>query len=153
MSKQLLKKDDIIRIEEGIVIYAIIPEKFIFDKSIFSDRFIEQVITVGKLYNLSDMTYLNLEKTLENTIRHTLETYEMNSSIYDKQISDFIKSLNLKIKDDTCDTSFLKGDYRVIDSYDAKPKRVYCKKLDNSEIEIIFEQDDNNNNYITVLKN
>ena len=141
-NQYLLQENDIFRLDEGMNIYAFVPEKFIFVNTPFSNKFKEHAICIGQ----------PLRKRIPNKdeiigeIQKLLDAH-LHLELSDEQLSNFIESLNLNFSAEKFDTSIFMGEYRVsMAGWDGGPHdgpdawHVYCEKVDNPNVKVHFYQ-------------
>lgn len=141
-NQYLLQENDIFRLEEGMKVYAFVPEKFVFVNAPFSEKLHEHAICIG-----SPLTKRVPDKDeLISGIQKQLGTH-MHLHLSSEQIERFIESLNLNFGSEEFDTSVFLGEYRVYtaawnggthDGADAW--HVYCHKVNNPNVVIHFYQ-------------
>lgn len=138
----LLQKNDVIRLEKGMTVYAEVPSRYFFDP--FSTEKKSQVVIIGKEYRRQvpnqDTIIFEIHKKIESTIPVTYE-----------QVEDFVEGLGLDMKEDSFDSSIFEGEYEVDfavsdgggsthDGGYPNGWHVFCHKKDNPEIEVNFYQ-------------
>ena len=141
-NQYLLQVNDIFRLEEGMKVLAFVPEKFVYVNAPFSEKLHEHTICIGQ----------PLRKRIPNKdemiieIQRLLDTH-MHLELSDKQIENFIESLNLNFSAEEFDTSVFLGEYRVYKAEWNGGKHdgpdgwhVYCHKVDNPNVAIHFYQ-------------
>ena len=141
-NQYLLQENDIFRLEKGMNVYAFVPEKFVFVNTPFSEKLNEHAICIG----------LPLKKRVPNKDEMIIEIQKllgthMHLELSDKQIENFIESLNLNFNAEEFDTSVFLGEYRVYKAEWNGGKHdgpdgwhVYCHKVDDPNIAIHFDQ-------------
>lgn len=141
--KKGFSRHDIIEVENGLIIFSEVPEYFFFSNSCFSNNKKEHKLEIGEVLKFPTPadSLEEIKKTLKNDLVISLEKFGLIAQNYEKNIQDYITSLNLKFDEKTLDTSIYEGKYIVY--YVGRDKDdvwVYCEKLDNSGIEIRFRQ-------------
>lgn len=148
MKKQLLQKGDLIRLEKGMKVYTMIPEKFCCSNAPFGETLTRKDIVIGKTYRKEAVSKDTVVEAVRNRIEHVIPTtYE--------QVRDFVESLGLNYEAEEFDASIYEGEY-VVDyvSYDGGGTQgtpsgyetypdgwhVFCTKKDNPQIQVNFYQ-------------
>lgn len=139
MPTKLVKIGDIIRIDKGMHIITQVPAN-VFNKEMpFSEGFIDDVVEVGKIYQSSPYSR---DKILE--LINEFLNLKLNVSASNKDLNDFVDKLPIDYEVKSFDTSFLEGEYVVIDACFLNmliaPYRVSCYKKDNPKIKMMFYQ-------------
>lgn len=136
MKDNLLKVGDVINLTDGMKVYAMIPEMFVYSNRKTSRELTVDVITIGKIYKNDT----NIDKDIDNLISNIINefnTYGFN--ILEEDVREFALS---KIKQPKAETFILHGgefvvtktlldggsDYNDRDYY-PDGYRVYCQKL------------------------
>ena len=152
-----LQKGDIIRLEKGIDIYALIPEKFSRCSSApFSSKLIEMPIQIGEILHKNLFFHENKENLIK-WVEEKIQSVIKSEVVTTEKVASFIDSLGLNFSPEEFDTSIFIGDYRI---YDTTPSsglcnhadipehvrkrndslHIYCEKVDNPDIRIHFFQ-------------
>ena len=141
-NQYLLQENDIFRLEEGMKVYAFVPEKFVFVNAPFSEKLQEHAICIG--HPLSKRIPNKDEIIVE--ILRLLGTH-MHLALSHEQIENFIESLDLNFDAEEFDTSVFLGEYRVYKAEWNGGKHdgpdgwhVYCHKVDDPNVAIHFYQ-------------
>ena len=141
-NQYLLQMNDIFRLEEGMKVLAFVPEKYVFVNAPFSEKLHEHTICIGQ----------SLRKRIPNKDEMIIEIQKllgthMHLELSDKQIENFIESLNLNFSAEEFDTSVFLGEYRVYKAEWNGGKHdgpdgwhVYCHKVDDPNVAIHFYQ-------------
>lgn len=148
MSLAKFQRHDIIEIKGGAKIIAKIPQKFVYANTTFSEKLKETTIIVGKLYSFplqNSPTIGKINSCIKESIEDTISSFGLNSDLFKEKINDFIKSLDLKIPNDTFDAAIYEGKYKV---YFVDNTYIHCEKLDESGIEVKIEQLSTNDNVV-----
>jgi len=71
MKDNLLKVGDVINLTNGMKVYAMIPEMFVYSNRKTSRELTVDVITIGKIYKNDT----NIDKDIDNLISNIKDTY------------------------------------------------------------------------------
>jgi len=146
MEKKLLQKGDIIRLEEGMTIYADVPAKFVFRNKPLADHVAKTLVKIGEKFQRDEVN----KKEIEDKIAEFF--YNLGA-----KEEDYSFALDLKpdLSQQFFDTSIFEGEYVVnevncegggtcngVNGPDKYPNghHVFCVKKDNSEIKVDFYQ-------------
>lgn len=147
MKDKLLKVGDVINLTDGMKVYAMIPEMFVYSNRKTSRELTKEVVTIGKIYKNNT----NIDKDINNLISDIIEEFNSRGfSISEEDVREFVLS---KIKQPEEETfSIHGGEFIVIKTlldggsdYYPDGHRVYCQKLNNGSydedaIEVNFYQ-------------
>jgi len=133
--KKFLEVGDIIQLENGMTVYAAIPEKFLSRETPFSEERSEVAIEIGKVYRKSVPDKERIVEQLWVDIRKNL----LGADVKREAVSSFVDSLGLNFSPEEFNSSGFAGVYRVyMITYNGW--LVYCEKIDNPEIHVHFYQ-------------
>lgn len=133
--KKFLEVGDIIQLENGMTVYAAIPEKFLHHDAPFSEERLECPIEIGKVYRKSVPDKERFVEQLWLGIRKKL----LGADVKREAVASFVDSLGLNFSPEEFNSSGLAGVYRVYkSSYNGL--LVCCEKIDNPEIRVHFSQ-------------
>ena len=141
-NQYLLQVNDIFRLKEGMKVHAYVPEKFVYVNAPFSEKLQEHAICIGRPL----IKRIPNKAEIINEIQKLLGTH-IHLELSDKQIENFIESLNLNFSAEEFDTSVFLGEYRVYKAEWNGGKHdgpdgwhVYCHKVDEPNVAIHFYQ-------------
>ena len=144
MENILLKKGDIIRLEKGMQIYAEVPEYVLSNANPFSTKKVEKLFIIGKIYKREEISKIERMGKVRDAIKDIIK-------VSDKQVENFINSLELDFSAKEFDTSIYEGEY-VVDYdqahiYDWKLLKdfimkennhiIHCYKKDNPSVRVV----------------
>lgn len=152
MKDNLLEVGDVINLTDGMKVYAMIPEMFVYSNRKTSRELTKEVVTIGKIYKNNT----NIDKDINNLISDIIEEFNSRGfSISEEDVREFVLS---KIKQPEEETfSIHGGEFIVIKTlldggshyndrdYYPDGHRVYCQQLINGSyhedaIEVNFYQ-------------
>ena len=141
-NQYLLQVNDIFQLKEGMKVQAYVPEKFVYVNAPFSEKLQEHAICIGHPL----IKRVPNKAEIINEIQKLLGTH-IHLELSDKQIENFIDSLNLNFSAEEFDTSVFLGEYRVYKAEWNGGKHdgpdgwhVYCHKVDDPNVAIHFYQ-------------
>lgn len=136
MKDNLLEVGDVIKLENGMNVYAMIPEKFVYSNRKTSNKLTIDKLTIGKIYKNNT----NIEKDINILISDIIDEFtSWGFTISEKDVSKFVVS---KIEQPEEETFSIHGGEFVVtqtildggshyNDHDYYPDghRVYCKML------------------------
>ena len=130
----LLQKGDIIRLENGMKVYAEIPENVYIQNKPFSSKMTEQDIEIGKIY------YRN-EISKEQLINQLMKSINSIIIITKDKVTDLVETLNIDFTVKKFDTSIYASEY-IVDWVTLKLGgwHVYCTKTEDPSMHVHFYQ-------------
>lgn len=146
MEKKLLQKGDIIRLEEGMTIYADVPAKFVFRNKPLADHVAKTLVKIGEKFHRDEVN----KKEIEDKIAEFL--YNLGAKEEDYS---FTLDIKTDLAEQVFDTSKFVGEYVVyavkcegggtcngVNGPDSYPDghHVFCVKKDDPEITVDFYQ-------------
>ena len=148
MATKLLQKGDIINLEEGMTVYAEIPEKFLFINTPFSSKLHKGKIKIGTVLSKAVISKEAIIEDITKSIRHS-SCYGI--SISKEQVSAFVETLNIDLSEEKFDTSIFAGKYIVdyvcndgggssSDGGYPSGHHVFCHKIEDISISVNFYQ-------------
>lgn len=153
MATKLLQRGDIINLENGMTVYAEIPEKFYFYKSQFSSKLCKVAVNIGTTYIKKAVSEDDILKKIRNNITSTgiFGIYNIPSELISSFSKDLIKKLNLNLSEETFDSSVFAGKYVVDYAFSdgggsssdggyPSGHHVFCHKIDDPSISVDFYQ-------------
>ena len=149
---KLLHPGDIIRLETGMSIIASIPENVCNMDKPFSYKEKKSIVEIGKIYRSKPFTQYEIKGMVQNYLK---ENFGVEAS--DSQVHSLLDVLNFDYSVKEFDTSIFEGEYIVYKSGLEYPTKafvwpVYCRKLDDSSIDVYFYQSSINKPYIPDIK-
>jgi len=150
MAQYLLQKGDIIRLEKGMKVYAVLPAIFQYYRITSPSTVgMRTDIKIGTVYHRDAVSKDNLVSQLVESIDRVIEVTE-------KQVSAFVDSLNPDLSAKDFDTSIYAGEY-IVDrvfcngggtqscmsgGFESWPDgwHVFCTKQDDPSIKVDFYQ-------------
>lgn len=148
MSFVKLQKNDIIKIEKGMKINAIIPDP------VHWDTFSMNLCIVGKTFNYVTPLHTKTVK-FQDALEKLLIDFDIptSSSKYKEEMENFIKHLGFKHESKTFDTYIYEGKYQIylVEEIENGDCLVHCKKIDMPLITIKFNPNLDENKNIQIL--
>ena len=150
MAQYLLQKGDIIRLEKGMKVYAVLP-------AIFQDYRITSPVTVGRRTDIKIGTVYHRDAvSKDNLTSKLIERIDRVIEVTEEQVSTFVDSLNPDLSAKDFDTSIYVGEYIVecvscdgggcqhnmSGGLESWPNgwHVFCTKQDDPSIKVDFYQ-------------
>jgi hypothetical protein len=94
----MLEKGDVFKIEHGMRIIAVVPEKFFIGNRKFSNKKCSHDIFVGKLY----VTNINVEPATNRIINSVMEAFKSEGAVVSlKDATQFVEDILPKVNNDS----------------------------------------------------
>ncbi len=133
--KNLLKEGDVIVLEGGMKVYALIPEMFVYSNRLTSDELVNHDIVVGQVYENNT----EIEKSIVGVVNNVYAAFEHEGFKIERgKVSTFVREnipqptpqryILPRGKFVVVKTSFEGGSHGTHDDY-PDGHRVFCKRL------------------------